>query len=404
MLRKEKGERLPQFTSCCPAWVRYAEQFCPDLLPNLSSCRSPQQMFGSVAKRLLPEKLGVRTENVVVVSIMPCTAKKMEAGQTKFRNDGIPDVDYVLTTAELGRMIQEAGIDFASLEPISLDMPLGFKSGAGVIFGTSGGVTEAVLRHAAEEILGRRPDAVEFHEVRGEDSVRVRELRIDGVALRVAIVHGLRKAGEIVREIRGGKADYDLVEVMACPGGCIGGAGQPAHKRQVRSRRTDGLYEADKMLQLRTSRENHLLARCYGDHFEGGVGGRDAHRLLHTQYRNRKRLHGEGFAVWEQPAEPMLQVSVCLGTSCLVRGSQTLLRKLLDFAEEAELADRVRIEATFCTERCDRGPNVRIGDRFFERCDFETAKQAIASAPVGRTSGKRITDESKLPVRGSSPV
>ena len=381
LVRKEKGERLPQFTSCCPAWVRYAEQFCPDLLPNISSCRSPQQMFGSVAKRLLPETLGVDAADVVVVSIMPCTAKKMEAGLTKFRHDGVPDVDYVLTTAELGRMIQEAGIDFASLEPVSLDMPFGFKSGAGVIFGTSGGVTEAVLRHAAGEILGRKPDAVEFREVRGEESFRVRELRIDGVVLRVAIVHGLRNAGRIVREIRDGKANYDLVEVMACPGGCIGGAGQPvANRRQIRKKRADGLYQADKMLQLRTSRENHLLAQCYEEHFKGGVGGGDAHRLLHTQYRNRKRLHGEGFAIWEKPAEPMLEVSVCLGTSCLVRGSQTLLRKLIDFAEEAELADRVRIEATFCTERCDRGPNVRIGDKSFERCDFETAKEAIASA------------------------
>ena len=381
LIRKEKGERLPQFTSCCPAWVRYAEQFCPDLLPNISSCRSPQQMFGSVAKRILPKTLDVPEEQVVVVSIMPCTAKKMEAGQTKFRHDGIPDVDIVLTTAELGRMIQEAGIDFAALEPISLDLPLGFKSGAGVIFGASGGVTEAVLRHAAQEITGRSPDSVEFHEVRGDEAVRVRELRIDGVALRIAIVYGLRKAGEIAKEIRAGKADYDLIEVMACPGGCIGGAGQPIPRHHdTRKKRTEGIYQADKMLQLRTSRENHLLAECYKKHFDGGVGGKDAHHLLHTDYRNRKRLQGESFAVWEESAEPMLQVSVCLGTSCLVRGSQTLLRQLIEFAEEAELADRVRIEATFCTERCDRGPNVRVGDQVFARCDLETAKQAIASA------------------------
>ncbi len=386
--RKKKGERLPQFTSCCPAWVRCAEQFRPELLPNLSSCRSPQQMFGSVAKRVLPEQLSVPEEDVVVVAIMPCTAKKMEAGQTKFRKDGVPDVDYVLTTAELGRMIQEAGIDFAGLEPVSLDMPLGFKSGAGVLFGTSGGVTEAVLRYAAEEITGRAPDSVEFLEVRGDDAIRVRELRVDGVTLSVAIVHGLRQAGELALEIREGKANYDLVEVMACPGGCIGGAGQPvAHDAAVRRKRADGLYHADKMLQLRTSRQNHLLRECYEEHFDGGVGGADAHRLLHTDYRSRKRLCGEGFAIWEEAAEPTLHVSVCLGTSCLVRGSQTLLRRLIEFAEEAELADRVRIEATFCTERCDRGPNVRIGERVFERCDFETAKEAIEAALSEKVPG-----------------
>ncbi|MCL2347329.1 MAG: [FeFe] hydrogenase, group A, partial [Planctomycetaceae bacterium] len=210
--RKKKGVNLPQFTSCCPAWVKFAEQFFPDLLPHLSSCRSPQQMFGPVIKKVLSETNVAPRQNIVCVSVMPCTAKKFECRQAKFETDGQPDVDYVLTTQELGRMIEAAGINFNNLQPQSLDMPFGFKSGAGVLFGASGGVTEAVLRCAVEELKGVKLEAFEFHEVRGLDETKVAEFNIDGMKLKLAVVFGLANARKIADMIRAGKCDFDLVE------------------------------------------------------------------------------------------------------------------------------------------------------------------------------------------------
>jgi NADH-quinone oxidoreductase subunit G len=376
--RKQRNERLPQFTSCCPGWVKFAEQFCSDMLPNLSTCRSPQQMFGSLAKRILPERLGVAPENLVVVSIMPCTAKKYEAKLTKFRTDGRPDVDHVLTTQELAHMIEEAGLRFNDLEPQSLDMPLGFKTGAGVIFGATGGVTEAVLRYAVEKLQGVRLDDFEFREVRGEDGLREAEITVGDTVLRLAVVHGLRNAGNLVEKIRKGACHYDLVEVMACPGGCIGGAGQPVTRDgEARRRRTQGLYHADKMMQLHKSQDNHLLAECYAEHLDGQPGGHTAHRLLHTDYHSRKRIQGPILTVLDTGASEKLVVSVCVGTSCFVRGSQALLRSLVQYIEGRGLDEQVEVRATFCFERCDRGPTIQVGDRVVERCTLEMATQLI---------------------------
>ena len=201
--RKTKGERLPQFTSCCPAWVKYAEQYYPELLPNLSSCKSPQQMFGSLAKDILPKQMGVMRQDLVVVSIMPCTAKKFEARRPEFAPDGERDVDFVLTTQELGRMIQEAGLDFRAMEPESLDMPLGFHTGAGVIFGNSGGVSEAVLRYAVEKVLGKPLDKVDFPQVRGEGGLREAAFTLNGTTVKIAIVHGLANAKIVADKVKG---------------------------------------------------------------------------------------------------------------------------------------------------------------------------------------------------------
>lgn len=195
------GARLPQFTSCCPAWVKYAEQFCPELLANLSTCRSPQQMFGSLAKATLPETLGIDRKDLFVVSIMPCTAKKFEAQRPEFEVGGQPDVDAVLTTQEFGKMIKQAGIQFNQLTPESLDLPLGFKTGAGVIFGTTGGVSEAVLRYAYEKLTGVKLDSADFTEVRGSQGVRIRKLKLGEVELKLAIVHGLKNARAIAGRI-----------------------------------------------------------------------------------------------------------------------------------------------------------------------------------------------------------
>jgi NADH-quinone oxidoreductase subunit G len=374
--RKQKGERLPQFTSCCPAWVRYAEQYCADLLPNLSSCRSPQQMFGAVAKSMLPRELDVDRDNLVVVSIMPCVAKKVEAAQPDFTEHGRRDVDFVLTTQELVRMINQAGICFHELQPDSLDLPLGFKTGAGIIFGASGGVSEAVLRYAVEKLSGVKLDSVDFKEVRGEEGIRSASYRVNGTEVKLAIVHGLRNAKELVRKVRAGEAHYDLIEVMACPGGCVGGAGQPVTRDPVvRQQRARGLYEADKTSQLHKSQDNHIVTRCY-EQCIGEVGGEKAHHLLHRHYESRRRIHGLPLPVLGGPNDGKLAIQVCVGTNCHVRGSQKLLQHVLRYVNEHNLQDAVDVQATFCFEQCDRGPTVTIGDVPINRC---TPEQAIAA-------------------------
>ena len=374
--RKASGQNLPQFTSCCPAWVKFAEQHYSDLLGHMSSCRSPQQMFGSLAKAILPEMLAVKREDLVVVSLMPCTAKKYEAAQDKFKTAGRADVDLVLTTQELGRMIQEAGIRFGELEPESLDMPLGFKTGAGVIFGASGGVSEAVLRYASEQISGRKIDNVDFHAIRGEGGLREATVTIDGQTLRMAVVHSLRQARQIADRVRAGDCQYDLIEVMACPGGCVGGAGQPVTKdTTTRRKRAKGLYEADKSLQLHKPQDNPHIRQMYQDVL-GDVGSHKAHKLLHTSYRSRRRMQDCDLDLTGHE-EGRLDVSVCVGTGCYVRGSQDLLNGLIRHIEDHGLAGAVNVKASFCFENCDKGPTVRIGQTIIDKCSLDKAREVL---------------------------
>jgi NADH-quinone oxidoreductase subunit G len=380
--RKQAGENLPQFTSCCPGWVKYAEQYHPDLLPNLSSCRSPQAMFGSLAKDILPAKLGVDKDNLTIVSIMPCTAKKYEAQREELGKDGIPDVDLVLTSQELVRMIESTGLDFASLEPAALDLPLGFKTGAGVIFGNSGGVSEAVLRHAYEVLTGKSLQNVEFSEVRGEEGFREATVTLGDISLKLAVVHSLANAKRICRQIEAGECDYDLIEVMACPGGCVGGAGQPvSFNPEARRKRTAGLYAVDRRLQVHKSLDNPYLERTYQEHL-GEVGGHRAHELLHTTYQSRKRIADEEVSLLGGTKSPV-NVTVCVGTSCFLRGSQDLLKALLAYVERRQLAGQVNVKATFCHERCDRGPTVGINSTFIEKCTLERAVGAVEAALRG---------------------
>jgi NADH-quinone oxidoreductase subunit G len=380
--RKTKGERLPQFTSCCPGWVKFAEQFCPDVLDNLSTCRSPQQMFGSLAKQILPARMGVAAEDLVVVSIMPCTAKKFEAKLPKFAIQGRPEVDHVLTTQELARMIEEAGLRFRELEPQSLDMPLGFKTGAGVIFGATGGVTEAVLRYAVEKLRGVSLDAVDFLEVRGEEGVREARISAGDIELKLAVVHGLKNAMELVEKIRRGECNYDLVEVMACPGGCVCGAGQPVTRdADARRLRAKGLYSADKMMQLHKSQDNYLVSECYTKYLEK-PGSRVAHELLHTSYQNRRRISGEQLVVLDNDHKQKLSVTVCVGTSCFIRGAQSLMRSIMNYIEAQGWEAVVGAEATFCFEQCDCGPTVHVGEQTLHHCTLAMAQQAIRSELV----------------------
>jgi NADH-quinone oxidoreductase subunit G len=378
--RKEKGEHIPLFTSCCPAWVKFAEQYFPELLSNLSTCRSPQQMFGSLLKETMPISLGIDNRDLVVVAIMPCTAKKFEAKRPEFTRDGIMDVDNVLTTQELAQMINAAGICFNKIQPESFDMPFGFTTGAGVIFGNSGGVTEAVLRFASEKVTGKKLDRVDFQEVRGESGLREAKLSLNGTELKLAVVHGLKNARVVAEQVTAGKSDYDLVEVMACPGGCIAGAGQPITRDPDAKRlRTKAIYQADKTLQLHKSQDNVFVTECY-EKFLGEVGGDKAHKLLHTDYQNRRRIADESISLVDGRAERKLPIDVCLGTSCYIKGSQEVLQGLIRHSEENGLENMVDIRASFCFENCSKGPTVAIGDTKLSRCSLEKGRQAVDEA------------------------
>ncbi len=371
--RVANGGPLPIFTSCCPAWVKFAEQYFPGLLANLSSCKSPQQMFGSVARKVLPEQLGLQDKKLVVVSVMPCTAKKFEAKLDKFITNGQPDVDHVITTVELGLMIRQAGLNLMDMEPESFDMPLGFKSGAGVIFGTTGGVTEAVLRYAVEKVQGTPLNSVDFLEVRGEAGLREASVQAGGLELKLALVHGLANARRVAEQVLSGERQYHLVEVMACPGGCVSGAGQPGTlDPAVKHQRAKALYHNDKMLELHKAQDNFELLRCYEKHL-GEVGGHTAHELLHTEYQNRRRVLDQELMLIGGDQQEKIPVSVCVGTSCFLNGSQEILKGLMDFVEREGLEDRVDLRATFCMEECGKGPSVRIGNDVINHCTLNTA-------------------------------
>ncbi len=375
--RREQGGKLPLYTSCCPAWVQFAEQEFAGQLDNLSSCRSPQQMFGSLAKATLPAELGVAREDLVIVSVMPCTAKKSEARRAEFAVAGNPDVDFVITTQELARMIQDAGIQLGELEPEGMDQPFGLKTGAGIIFGNSGGVTEAVIRRVAG-VLGGGPVLEELRGAKGRRSVT---LDLPGGAVRIAIVHGLANARALVEDVRAGREHYDFVEVMACPGGCAGGAGQPVALDSVRRRRAEQLRRIDAGMDLRVSSENALVTKAYQDRL-GAPNSAEAHHLLHTRYSIRRRSSGDGIALTDAGGS-RIPVSVCVGTSCHLRGSQQLLTALMHHVEERELGDRVEIQATFCLEACDRGPTVRVAGTVLHRAGLEAVKELLDRALQG---------------------
>ena len=374
--RKTNNERLPHLTSCCPAWVRFVEQYYPKWIRHLSSCKSPQQMLGSVIKA----EGAPAGKRLVVVSVMPCTAKKGEAGLDKFRDGDRQDVDIVLTTQELIRMIDEAGIRFDQLEPDSLDAPFGLKTGAGLLFGASGGVSEAVLRQAAEALGAARDGLAAFQGVRGDKAIRELELSVGGKSLRLAVVSGLANAKTLLDRFASGAVDYDLIEVMACPGGCVNGAGNPVRKNQATVQaRAKGLYNADKMLDLHRASENQQVTTYY-ERVLGEVGGKKAHALLHTRYQSRARMEGAGLHLVEGKDAAALSVTVCVGTSCHVRGAQTLLRKLIAQVETAGLVDAVDIRASFCHEACDRGPTVVVGDTTLHKATPEQAFSALLAA------------------------
>ncbi len=375
--RLKSGKKGPMFTSCCPGWVKFAEQYYPGYLENLSTCKSPQQMMGAVVKNRLPEELGKKPSDVIMVSVMPCTAKKVEADRPEFISNGVKEVDYVITTQELAQMIKEAGINFSDLNPDSLDHPFGFKTGAGILFGNSGGVSEAVLRYAAELVNNRTLENYIFKEVRGDSAVRKAVIQLNGNEVRMAVVSGLANARALIADIESGKEEFDLIEVMACPGGCIGGAGQPfTCDAEIRKKRAVGIYNSDKTIQLHKSQENPFITRLYAEKL-GEAGSNLAHNLLHTHYKNRKRLFESEISFIEGSSTETVDVNVCIGTNCFIKGSQNLLKKLVNYIEEKELADIVDVKATFCMEECSKGKNVTVDGEVINAADFGSVTYAI---------------------------
>ena len=291
--RVQNGGALPLITSCSPGWIKYCEHYYPDLLPNVSSCKSPQQMFGAVVKTYYAETMGIPVDKIVSVSVMPCTAKKFECDRPDQDAAGVQDVDYSLTTRELGSLINEAGIDFVNLPEMPYDSPLGDYTGAGVIFGATGGVMEAALRTAVETITGEELECVEFTDVRGVEGVKEASYNVGGLEVNVAVASGLANAKKVLDAIRSGEKNYTFVEIMACPGGCVNGGGQPIVDSSVRNfvdvraLRAKGLYELDKNKPLRKSHENPEIIELYKSYF-GEPGSEKAHHILHTKYVERK--------------------------------------------------------------------------------------------------------------------
>lgn len=287
--RFTKGGVLPMMTSCSPGWVNMVELKYPELIPHLSTAKSPQQMFGAVAKTYFPHKAGIDPAKIVSVSVMPCTAKKAESARPEMNSSGFRDVDIVITTRELGRMIREAGIDFKNLPEELFDSPLGIGTGAGVIFGTTGGVMEAALRTAADVLTKQDLKSVDYVQVRGMEHMREATLEIAGQTVKIAVVHTLKAARAMVERVKAGKADYHFIEIMACPGGCIGGGGQPIPVDMgIKKLRRQGLFSCDSHNVLRKSHTNPEIIALY-DEYLGKPLGERAHKLLHTHYHRQER-------------------------------------------------------------------------------------------------------------------
>jgi len=290
--RLQNGGKLPLITSCSPGWVKYCEHFYPEFLDNLSTCKSPHEMMGAVLKSYYAQKMDIDPAKIFVVSVMPCTAKKFEAQRPELAANGYPDVDAVITTRELARMIKEAGIDFLALPNEPFDDPLGVSTGAGAIFGVTGGVMEAALRTVAEILTGKESDNIEYGVIRGLDGIRTASITIDGLTIKAAVANGTANAAALLERVKSGEEHYDFIEIMGCPGGCINGGGQPILTSQQRlnidpkAERAKALYEEDRSMPIRKSHENPQIKAIYSE-FLGKPNSHTAHELLNTHYTKR---------------------------------------------------------------------------------------------------------------------
>lgn len=383
--RLRNGGRLPLFTSCCPAWVKYCEQFHADLLDNLSSCRSPQQMFGSLIKKHYARKNGLKPEEIVCISVMPCTAKKFEAKRPEFMTENVPDVDIVLTTVELAQMIKEAGIAISEIEPRAFDNPLGMGSGAGLIFGASGGVMEAVIRFVAGYTGGPDIGRVDFEPVRGIEGIKETELEVEGQKLKLAVAHGLANAEKLLQRIKSGEAEYHAIEIMACPGGCVGGGGQPdTNDMAARIRRIRDIYNLDAVEQIHKAQDNVFVNKILDEWF-GGPANKQTHHDLHTSYIPRRRITGKPIEVNGIKDTKTVNVSVCVGTGCYLRGSYDVLNKFIELTKQLNLENYIRLNGTFCLEHCDKGVSVKVDDEIITGITPENAEQVFKTRIAMKT-------------------
>ena len=292
--RLNNGGVLPMMTSCSPAWIKFVEHNYPEMIPNLSSCKSPQQMFGAICKTYYAEKMGIDPKDMIVVSVMPCTAKKFEKGRDYQNAAGVPDIDITLTTRELARLIKRFGIIFNELEDGQFDAPLGIASTAGLLFGATGGVMEAALRTLADVLEGKSLDNIDYTEVRGTKGIKEATVTLAGKEVKVAVASGLANAKELMEKIKKGEADYHFIEIMSCPGGCVNGGGQPiksAYERNnydIKALRAGAIYDADKSATLRKSHENPIVKESY-ETYLGEPNSHKAHEILHTKYVARKK-------------------------------------------------------------------------------------------------------------------
>jgi NADP-reducing hydrogenase subunit HndD len=288
-LKGDADANIPILTSCCPGWVNFFEHNYPDMKDVPSTAKSPQQMFGAIAKTWFADKINVKRQDMVVVSIMPCLAKKYESQRPEFAVDGNPDVDFSISTRELAHFIRQANIDFNNLPDMDFDRPLGESTGAGVIFGNTGGVIEAAVRTAYELYSGKKLSRLDFDELRGMEGVRQATIDFDGFPLNIGIAHGLGNARKLLDEVRAGRSKFHAIEIMACPGGCIGGGGQPLHHgdSSILKARAKAIYEEDKNKPIRVSHENPYIIQLYKE-FLGEPNSEKAHHLLHTHYFDKK--------------------------------------------------------------------------------------------------------------------
>ncbi len=292
--RFTKKGKMPMITSCCPAWVRFAEKNFPKQLSHLSTCKSPHQMFGAVIKSYYAKKMKIDPSKIFVVSVMPCIAKKYEITRPEMEADGIRDVDLVITTRELARMIKQDALDFNNLEESGFDDPMGEATGAGAIFGTTGGVMEAALRTAADVLEGTDISEIKYEQVRGEKGIKEAKLELAGKKINIAVVSGLGNARKIMNQIKDKKCKYDFIEIMACPGGCVMGGGQPIksskirREQDVRKNRADSLYNIDEKSTIRKSHQNPVLIKIYQEFFEKPASEK-AHKYLHTSYNKQNK-------------------------------------------------------------------------------------------------------------------
>jgi NADP-reducing hydrogenase subunit HndD len=290
--RIKNGGTLPLITSCSPGWIKYCEHYYPDMLDNLSTCKSPQQMFGAVTKTYYAQKMGLDPEKIVMVSVMPCTAKKFEIGRPDENAAGVPDVDISITTRELARMIEQVGLNFTSLPDENFDDPLGRSTGAAVIFGATGGVMEAALRTAVEVLTGEKLNNLDFTAVRGTQGIKEATYNAAGLDIKVAVASGLGNARKLLDDVKSGKSEYHFIEIMGCPGGCVNGGGQPRQPASVRNftdikaLRAHALYKQDAAMSVRKSHENEAIKQLY-DEFLGAPNSHKAHEILHTTYVKR---------------------------------------------------------------------------------------------------------------------